>query len=659
MKPSIKRAGGVLAAILAISFGAVPAAQADTATLSPLSGTAAIDGGGLRDIALDTGFNLSLTPGAHCSGNAAGGYVVRSYFIGSGVTLSSVNFGATGLPLPQSGTGSGSTFVSTQPNVSGAAFSVNPGSSAPFLVTGLPQLSLYRMVNKPAITAGAYHLGIACVNTATNTVDGANFWDTVVTISAQTATQFSWQFGSAPTGAAISGSAGDAQVTLDYTIPTSTPAITSATITYGSGPTTITLAGGQLTPGVHTGLNVGSLTNGTAYTFTLTASNGVAPASTANVTLTPSLSTLNNISGLTVTNVAATSATVSWSAPAANGGGQVPTGYLVTVTVTGSGAPAPFTVATTSTPLSGLTAETAYSVTVTAQYSQANPVAAAPSASFTTTPNTIIYQDISVNRPNGLLVMTQRCVSTSPGVGQTINGSIPAEGAQIGFPTGIPATSATSTASIPGGPGDNGVAPAASNVPFATTPPDGTFTANISLLSGYPYPQNTDGTPQAPAYPTRCTINLGNASLVTTGANAGQYFVVSGQIDQVTVVNTQDNDAGWHVTGTMSNFQNTLQTGANTSFSADYLGWTPKRSYITPPQNDGLGANYTMAVTAGTGTTQGTAGGLSNGDVLATSPATQSLGITQLDARLKLLIPTQIKSGTYHGTLTFSALNGA
>lgn len=656
MNPHIKRAGGVLAAILAISFGLVAVASADTATLSPQSGTAAIDGGGLRDTALDTAFNLSLASGAHCTSNAAGGYVVRSFFIGSGVTLSSVNFGVTGLPLPASGTGSGSTFVSALPNVTGSAFSLNPGTSAPFLVTGLPQMSLYRMVNRAAIPAGTYKMGIACVSTATNTVDGANFWETVVTISAQTATQFSWQFGSAPTGAAISGSAGDGQVTLDYTIPTSTPAITSATITYGSGPTTITLAGGQLTPGVHTGLVVSSLTNGTPYTFTLSASNGVAPASSANVTLTPTLSTLNNISGLTITNIGATSATVSWSAPAANGGGQTPDDYLVTVT--GSGAPAPFSVTTLSTTLSGLTANTAYTVTVTAVYSEPNAVATAPSTGFTTTSSTIIFQDISVNRPNGLLVMTQRCVATTPGVGATINGPIAAEGVQIGFPTGIPATAGTSVASISGGPGDNGVAPVASATPFATSPFDTTFSAGISLLSGYPYPQNLDGTPQAPAYPTRCTINLGNAKLLTTGPNAGQYFVVSGQIDQITVVNTQDTDPGWHVTGTMSDFQNTLQTGANTSFSGDYLGWTPQRNYITPPQSDGLGANYTMAVTAGTGTTQGTSGGLSNGDRLATSPATQSIGIAQLDARLKLLIPAQIKSGTYHGTLSFSALNG-
>ncbi len=672
MKPFIKRAVGVLAATLVVATSA-GLAKADTATLSPTTGKAAITGGGTRDAALDTLFNLTLAPSAHCTNNAANGYQVRSYFIGSAVSLASVDFTATGLPLPASGSGSATTFVSALPNATGAAFVLNPGTSAPFLVTGVPQLSLYRMVNKASIPAGTYHMGIACVD-GTNHVDGANFWDTTVVIDNNSTTSFTWGLapGFAPTGATLAASAGDASATVTVVIPAATPHITSASI--AGFPSVINLSAGQITaaaaPGGLVLPAVTGLSNGTTYNLTLTASNGVNPDETAIASVTPAFATLTNVTGLGITNIGATSATVSWTAPAANGGGQVATGYLVTVT--GAGAPAPFTVATTSTSLSSLTSNEAYTVTVTAQYSQANPVAAAPSTGFTTTSATIILQDISVNRPSGLLVMTQRCVAnpvldgngnvTTPGVGQTINGPIPAEGVQIGFPTGIPATAATSVAALLVGPGDNGVAPIVSNTPFDQNGAlaDPTFSApgTLGLLSGYPYPQNADGTPHAPAYPTRCTINLGNAKLLTTGANAGQYFVTSGQIDQVTVVNTQDTDPGWHVTGTISNFQNTLQTGVNTSFSGDYLGWTPKVSWVTPPQADGLGLNYTMAATAGTGTTQGIGGGLSNGDTLATSPPGQSLGIAQLDARLKLLIPTQIKSGTYHATLTFSALNG-
>jgi hypothetical protein len=77
---------------------------------------------------------------------------------------------------------------------------------------------------------------------------------------------------------------------------------------------------------------------------------------------------------------------------------------------------------------------------------------------------------------------------------------------------------------------------------------------------------------------------------------------------------------------------------------------------VTPAQIDGLGANYTTTVTQGADVPQGVPGGLSTGKVLASSPAGHSLGIAQLDARLRLIIPTAVKAGVYHGTLTFQAL---
>lgn len=231
-----RRIVSILTLALAACFGFASIVAADTADLAPTSGTSAIDGSGLRDTALDTPFNLSLAPGAHCSGNAASGFVVRSYFIGSGVTLSTVDFGALGLPLPQSGTGSGPTFVSALPNVSGSAFSLNPGTSSPFLVTGLPQLSLYRMVNRATIPNGTYHMGIACVNTATNTVDGANFWDTAIAITGQAATSMSWALDT---------------TTTTTTTSTTTSSTTSTTVVGGSSTTTSsstsTTAGGATT----------------------------------------------------------------------------------------------------------------------------------------------------------------------------------------------------------------------------------------------------------------------------------------------------------------------------------------------------------------------------------------------------------------------------
>ncbi|MCE9621109.1 MAG: hypothetical protein K8R99_02055 [Actinomycetia bacterium] len=234
-----RRAVSLITLVLAACFGFASIVSADTATLAPASGTSAIDGSGLRDTALDTAFNLTLAPGAHCTGNAAGGYQVRSYFIGSGVTLSSVDFGPLGLPLPQSGTGSGTTFISTLPNFSGSAFTLNPGTSAPFLVTGLPQLSLYRMVNKVAIPNGTYHMGIACVD-STNHVDGANFWDTAIVISGQSATSMGWALDTATTTTTTTTSTTSTSTTTTTTVGGSSTTTTSTTSTVAGGSTTST-----------------------------------------------------------------------------------------------------------------------------------------------------------------------------------------------------------------------------------------------------------------------------------------------------------------------------------------------------------------------------------------------------------------------------------
>jgi hypothetical protein len=78
---------------------------------------------------------------------------------------------------------------------------LNPGAAAPFGVTGLPQLSLYRFVGLATIPNGNYHLGVACANANSapnpNHVDGNNYWDVPITICNQTAggSSFNWTVG--------------------------------------------------------------------------------------------------------------------------------------------------------------------------------------------------------------------------------------------------------------------------------------------------------------------------------------------------------------------------------------------------------------------------------------------------------------------------------
>ena len=166
---------------------------------------------------------------------------------------------------------------------------------------------------------------------------------------------------SAPTS--VSAMSGDQQATLLWSPPGSDggSAITSYTVT-PSGP------GGALTPIVVSGATtiavIPGLTNGTAYTFTVTAANDAAGSAAANSgSVTPA--------GIPTTpnSVTATGgdqqATVSWTASSSNG--SPVTGY--TVTPVGPGGPLiPVTVSSgnTSTLVTGLTNGAAYTFEVTA-----------------------------------------------------------------------------------------------------------------------------------------------------------------------------------------------------------------------------------------------------------------------------------------------------
>jgi len=177
----------------------------------------------------------------------------------------------------------------------------------------------------------------------------------------------------APTS--VSATIGNTQSTVSFTVPSNNGGATITGYTVTSNPGSFT-ASGASSP-----ITVTGLTNGTAYTFTVVATNSVgnSSASDASNSVTPAVVTTvpGAPTALSVTAGNA-QATVSFTAPASNGGATI-TGYTITSnpgSITASGAASPIIV-------TGLTNGTAYTFTAVATNSVGNSVASAASNSVT------------------------------------------------------------------------------------------------------------------------------------------------------------------------------------------------------------------------------------------------------------------------------------
>jgi hypothetical protein len=190
----------------------------------------------------------------------------------------------------------------------------------------------------------------------------------------------------APTG--VTATAGNGSATVSWLAPTDTggSGITSYTVTPFVGSTAqtpVTVTGNP--PATTT--TVSGLTNGTSYTFTVSAANanGAGPASAPSNAVIPSAPAPPGApTGVTATAGNA-SASVSWTAPA-NTGGSAITSYTVTPFV-GSTAQTPVTVSgsppATTTTVSGLTNGTSYTFTVSATNANGTGSASSPSNAVT------------------------------------------------------------------------------------------------------------------------------------------------------------------------------------------------------------------------------------------------------------------------------------
>jgi uncharacterized protein (TIGR02145 family) len=232
------------------------------------------------------------------------------------------------------------------------------GSASPIMVTGLINGTAYTFT----VTA-TNAIGIGPASSASNSVTPSTGPD-------------------APTG--VVATAGNAQAIITFTAPVNDggSAITGYTVT--------SIPSGFIGTGSASPITVIGLINGTAYTFTVTATNanGTGPASAASNSVTPS--TVPGAPTIGTATAGNAQATVTFTAPASNGGSAI-TGYTVTSSPgskTGTGTSSPITV-------TGLTNGNVYTFTVVATNINGNSAASSASNSVTPLPAGTVINPIT------------------------------------------------------------------------------------------------------------------------------------------------------------------------------------------------------------------------------------------------------------------------
>jgi hypothetical protein len=471
-------------------------------------------------------------------------------------------------------------------------------------------------------------------STASATWTGTSYFDDAATLTPSTA--FIGPVTSSPTApaapTAVSAVASDGQATVSWTAPANGgSAITGYTVT--------TSPGGATTPASGTSVLVTGLTDGNAYTFTVTATNsvGTGPVSNASTPVTPAAAPG---APTAVSAVAGDGqATVSWTAPAAHG--SPITGYTVTASPGGATTPA----SGTSVLVTGLTDGTPYTFTVTATNGAGTSLASASSTPVTPTP-----------------VVTAPAAPTSvtavPGDGQaTVSWTPPSDG-------GSPITGYTVTSS-PGAivvnTGGTSVAVTGltdgTSYTFTVTAKNSAGTGPSSAPSS---PVTPMAAPTAPGAPTIVSATSGNAEVVVTwtapadGGSAITGYTVSASPGPSTATTAGATSAA--VTnlsnGVSYTFTVTATNGVGTGAPSD-----PSAAVVPNPTAPDAPTGANAVAGDGQATVSWTDPN-SNGSAITGYTVTTFPGGTTTPASDTPVLVTGLTDGTAY-TFTVTATNGA